>query len=145
VRPKQEEEVVDVEVIEDEDEIADVKEIDDEEDRPRRRRRPRMDNDEEDEEEDRPRRRRKRRRTGPYATCPNCGERGDAHRVSYTLWGGFVGPWLLTHVRCNNCGTAYNGKTGNYNTTGIVLWVVIPLAITIVAVVFGTLMRLLAK
>ena len=122
------EEIADVEVIEDDEEIADVEVIED------------------DVEEKRPRRRRRRRRrTGPYATCPECGERGDARRVSYTLWGGFVGPWLLTHVRCNNCGTAYNGKTGDYNTTAIVLWIVIPLAIGMVAGIVGVILEVLQK
>jgi hypothetical protein len=126
-RRDEDDEVVDVEVIEDDDEVVDVEVI------------------EEEEEEVRPRRRRKRSRTGPYATCPECGERGDARRVSYTLWGGFVGPWLLTHVRCNNCGAAYNGKTGNSNTTAIVLWVVIPLGIGIVGVVLGLIAEALYK
>jgi hypothetical protein len=127
-RREDDDEVTDVEVIEDEDEVVDVEVIEDDEEeaKPRRRRRRTA----EDDEEERPRRRRRRRgkgpRTGPYEPCPNCGEGGDAHRVNWTLWGGFVGPWVLCHVRCNTCDTTYNGRTGDYNTTGIVLWVVIP-------------------
>jgi hypothetical protein len=120
-RRNEDDEIEDVEVIEDEDDVVDVEVI-------------------EDEEEERPRRRRKRSRTGPYATCPDCGERGDASRISFTLWGGVLGPWLFTHVRCNNCGTAYNGKTGESNTTAIALYVVIGFAI---AAVFGFLAYLI--
>lgn len=135
----------DVEIVED-DEVVDVEVIEDDEDeRPRRKHREDVADEDRSEVEERPRRRRKRRRTGPYATCPHCGERGDAYRVGYTLWGGFIGPWLFTHVRCNSCGTAYNGKTGDYNTTAIVLWVVIPLAIGIVVGLVTLVVELTSK
>jgi hypothetical protein len=69
-----------------------------------------------------PRRRKRRRsRAGKWADCPECGARGDATRAVYTLWGGFVGPLLLSHVRCNRCGTGYNGKHGDYNTVRILI------------------------
>jgi hypothetical protein len=29
---------------------------------------------------------------------------------------------IFSHVRCNDCGTAYNGKTGDYNTTPIIIF-----------------------
>jgi hypothetical protein len=87
-----------------------------------------VDEEEDDEEEERPRRRRKggrrRRWHGEWADCPNCGAPGDATRLSYTLWGGFVGPLFICHVRCNQCGTTYNGKSGDYNTTRIIIWLV---------------------
>src|SRR5262249_26076006 len=67
----------------------------DDEDRPRRRRR----RDDDEDDEDRPRRRRRRR--GPYADCPKCGARGDASKVSFTWWGGLVGPAIISCVRCN--------------------------------------------
>jgi hypothetical protein len=35
-----------------------------------------------------------------------------------------LGPKLLSHVRCNHCRFAYNGKTGRDNTTGIILYTV---------------------
>lgn len=45
--------------------------------------------------------------------------------ISWTLWGGFIGPKMLTHVRCQQCGNKYNGKTGKSNMTAIVLYNVI--------------------
>ena len=127
-RRDEDDEVVDVEVVEDEDEVVEAEVI------------------EEEEPERKPRRRRRKRpRTGPYANCPNCGERGDAYRVSWTLWGGFVGPWVLTHVRCNSCDTTYNGKTGKDNTLGIVLWIVIPAAIGLMLGVLGFVFEVFGK
>lgn len=47
--------------------------------------------------------------------------------MSFTWWGGILGPKLLTHVKCPECGHKYNGKTGRDNTTGIVIYSVIVL------------------
>jgi hypothetical protein len=108
-------------------------EDDDEEPRARRKR----DRDEdEDEEDDRPRRKRKKRR-GQYANCPDCGARGDATAVGFTWWGGIIGPRLFSHVRCNRCGTCYNGKTGNYNTTAIAIYVAVGVIIGLGLAVLG--------
>jgi hypothetical protein len=112
-----------------------AREEDDEDDRPRKKRLARDEDDEDDEprsrrkrdrdeddEDYRPRKKRKKRR-GEYADCPNCGCRGDASMVGFTWWGGIIGPRLFSHVRCNRCGTCYNGKTGDYNTTKIAIYV----------------------
>lgn len=56
-----------------------------------------------------------------FAPCPKCRSAG-AERVKFTWWGGLLGPKILTHVKCLQCGFAYNGKTGRENTTGIVLY-----------------------
>src|SRR5438445_9083570 len=91
--------------------------------RPRRRRA--RDDDADDDDDFRPRRGGRGPRSrwrGQYATCPNCRAPGDATRLSYTLWGGFIGPMIINHVRCNQCGTAYNGNTGKYNTTNIAIF-----------------------
>lgn len=45
--------------------------------------------------------------------------------MSFTWWGGILGPKMLTHVRCPHCGHKYNGKTGRDNTTGIIIYSVI--------------------
>jgi len=55
--------------------------------------------------------------------CPRCGGAQFAP-VTYTWWGGFLGPKLLRHVKCANCGARFNGKTGKDNTTGIVIYCV---------------------
>lgn len=56
-----------------------------------------------------------------YAPCPKCSST-LAKEVGFTWWGGLLGPKLLTHVKCQHCGTAYNGKTGKSNTRGIVVY-----------------------
>jgi hypothetical protein len=50
-----------------------------------------------------------------------------AERVVFTFWGSFYGPALLCHVRCPDCHTAYNGRSGRSNLLGILLFVSIPL------------------
>jgi rubredoxin len=63
----------------------------------------------------------------PYATgirCPRCSH-GESKPVSFTWWGGLIGPKLFNHVKCTGCGYAYNGKTGRPNTTAIVLYTVV--------------------
>jgi hypothetical protein len=57
-----------------------------------------------------------------YAPCPQCQTAEAVQPVSFTWWGGVIGPKLLTHVKCQKCGTAYNGKTGQSNTTGILIY-----------------------
>lgn len=59
---------------------------------------------------------------GQYATCPYCGNPGHADRVSFTWWGGFLGPAILNHVQCRRCRQAYNGRSGQPNTTGIIIY-----------------------
>ena len=58
-----------------------------------------------------------------YAPCPNCGQ-SNAKKVGYTWWGGALGPGLMTHVKCQNCGTQYNGKTGQSNRNNIIIYFV---------------------
>ncbi len=59
-----------------------------------------------------------------FAVCPKCGKT-DAKKVSYTWWGGALGPRLFNHVKCNSCGTEYNGKTGKSNTMPIIIYTVV--------------------
>jgi len=58
-----------------------------------------------------------------FAPCPKCGQ-SNAKKVSFTFWGGALGPSLFTHVKCQNCGTEYNGKTGKSNQQNIVIYLV---------------------
>lgn len=75
-----------------------------------------------------------------YAPCPHCGAI-DAEKVSFTWWGGLLGPKLLNHVKCRSCTKGYNGKTGKDNTTGILIYslvvfgVVLAFAVIAIAVV----------
>jgi phage FluMu protein Com len=84
-----------------------------------------------EEEDEQPRKKSKkgkRGKKGEFADCPECGSSG-AKRVHYTWWGGVLGPRLLCHVKCRDCGTAYNGRTGNYNTVGIIIYSTVALSI----------------
>jgi predicted Zn finger-like uncharacterized protein len=72
---------------------------------------------------------------GKYIACPSCGGR-EAKRVKWTWWGSFYGPKLFTHVRCVDCGFAFNGKTGDSNIVPMVLFVVIPLVLLIIVLTF---------
>ncbi|MFM9903582.1 MAG: hypothetical protein ACKVQJ_03300 [Pyrinomonadaceae bacterium] len=58
-----------------------------------------------------------------YIDCPKCGA-ADPKMVNFTWWGGVLGPKLLTHVKCLNCGNKYNGKSGKDNTANIALYFV---------------------
>lgn len=59
-----------------------------------------------------------------YAPCPKC-RQSAAEKVSFTWWGGLIGPRILSHVKCRACGTGYNGKTGKDNTTGIIIYAIV--------------------
>src|SRR5262249_47783346 len=103
-----------------------TREARDDEDRARRPRRDegkepeddRSYDDRSDDEDDDDRPRRKRR--GSAVRCYNCGSR-RATRVRWTWWGGLVGPAMFNIVRCDRCGTSYNGKTGGDNTVAILI------------------------
>jgi hypothetical protein len=75
----------------------------------------------------------RRKKKPKYKACPQCGA-GDPKKVTMTWWGSVYGPLLFSHVRCRDCGYAYNGKTGRSNLVPIILFVTIP-AILIVALI----------
>jgi uncharacterized protein (DUF983 family) len=87
----------------------------------------RLADEDDDWDDDTPRRKRKgKKRTsiGLFEPCPNCGAE-DPKRVSFTWWGGALGPWMFTHVACQECGTTYNGKTGKSNNTAIAIYTIL--------------------
>jgi len=59
--------------------------------------------------------------TTTYAPCPQC-HGITANPVKFTWWGGLLGPKLLSHVKCAQCGNAYNGKSGKSNNTAIAIY-----------------------
>ena len=63
-----------------------------------------------------------------YVPCPNCGST-NATKVNFTWWGGALGPTMFTHVKCNNCNTQYNGKTGKSNQNNILIYFLITFVI----------------
>jgi predicted nucleic-acid-binding Zn-ribbon protein len=66
-----------------------------------------------------------------YAPCPKCGNT-EANKVSYTWWGGALGPAIFHHVKCTRCGATYNGKTGQSNMTAIIIYTVVILVVCFV-------------
>jgi len=74
-----------------------------------------------------------------HVPCPKC--RGHAEPVKFTWWGGVLGPKLLTHVKCQSCGHAYNGKSGKDNTAGIAIYfaVIAVLAFVVMFAIFFVL------
>lgn len=70
-----------------------------------------------------------------YAPCPKCCESG-AKPVTFTWWGGLLGPKLFNHVRCDYCNTTFNGKTGRLNTAAIATYLVVTTAIAIALVTY---------
>jgi hypothetical protein len=68
-----------------------------------------------------------------YVPCPRC-TRPSPEKVKFTWWGGLLGPSMLSHVKCNGCGLAYNGKSGQSNDTNIVIYIIVSSVI-----VFGIL------
>jgi len=71
-------------------------------------------------------------------TCPSCGQE-DYRKLSFTWWGGALGPRLFHHVKCNGCGATFNSATGASNTTAIVIYSVVVgvVAIAIFALLFN--------
>jgi ribosomal protein S27E len=102
------------------------------------------DDEDEEEEERKPRKRRKRKR-GDWADCPYCYAPGKAKRVSWTLWGGALGPWMFSHVRCRECGKCYNGKTGKSNDVAIAIYLGISVLLGLMLGLVGTLVVILRK
>lgn len=75
-----------------------------------------------------------------WKPCPKC-RLQHGERVSYTWWGGLLGPRLFSHVRCKNCKTEYNGKTGESNATAIALYVGVSVVIVGGLIVLGALAK----
>jgi transcription elongation factor Elf1 len=44
-------------------------------------------------------------------TCPQCGSGRNA-KISFTMWGGAVGPAVFGLVKCKECGQQYMRKSG---------------------------------
>jgi transposase-like protein len=69
-----------------------------------------------------------------YKPCPKCSS-SRVKKVGFTWWGGVLGPNLLTHVKCEDCGSAYNGKTGESNTGAIITYNIV-LGVIVLGAVF---------
>jgi transposase-like protein len=56
--------------------------------------------------------------------CPQCGS-VKTEKVAFSLWGGALGPRLLSHAKCLDCKATFNGKTGQSNNRAIALYMVV--------------------
>jgi len=65
-----------------------------------------------------------------WVPCPSCGGT-DITMPSFTWWGGAIGHRILSHVKCNGCGTTYNAKSGKSNTPAIIAYQVVVFAIAL--------------
>lgn len=80
----------------------------DDDEAPRRKSRDRRRRDDDDEDEN--------DYGGPLGepepeTCPNCGSR-RSKKISFTMWGGAVGPAIFGLVKCKECDQQYMKKSG---------------------------------
>lgn len=77
-----------------------------------------------------------------FAPCPACSSR-RVQKVTYTWWGGLLGPALFRHVKCLNCGATFNGVTGKSNAGPIAIYLTVGsvIAIGIVVAVLMFLIR----
>ncbi len=71
--------------------------------------------------------------SGP-GRCPACGQ-GEYRKLSFTWWGGALGPRLFKHVKCLGCGTTFNSETGQSNNRAIAIYAVV-VNLIVVALVF---------
>ena len=78
--------------------------------------------------------------TPGQGTCPKCGSTGHKP-VTFTWWGGLLGPKMLNHVKCLACGYCYNGKTGRSNDTAIAIYVAVAFVIAAAIGLFFFLMH----
>jgi hypothetical protein len=58
--------------------------------------------------------------------CPECNST-DLKKPRWTWWGGVIGPRLMNHTVCRNCGFGFNAKTRKSNKTTISLYIGISL------------------
>ncbi|MCP4441137.1 MAG: hypothetical protein GY810_19605 [Aureispira sp.] len=66
-----------------------------------------------------------------YQACYNCGQT-NYDKITFSFWGGMLGPKMFNHVKCNSCGSTYNGKTGQSNKQAITIYVAITLIVGLI-------------
>lgn len=66
--------------------------------------------------------------------CPKCGS-AKVSPVTYTWWGGIIGPRMMNHTKCESCNYRFNSKTRLSNTNNIIIYSVVVLVIAIGVVI----------
>ncbi len=56
--------------------------------------------------------------------CPSCGGR-DAEKVTFSWWGGLLGPRLIKQVRCKRCSNTFRGDSGKPCTGFVVGYLIV--------------------
>ena len=62
------------------------------------------------------------------APCPGCGAQ-DARAVSFTWWGGVLGPRMFHMVRCNACNRAFDSQSGGTLGRKILVYQVVSISV----------------
>jgi hypothetical protein len=75
-----------------------------------------------------------------HQPCPKCSSQ-KAEKVGFTWWGGVLGPKIFNHVKCTQCGTTFNSKTGKSNQQGIIIYTAVSLVIAAVLIAAYNLLR----
>lgn len=66
--------------------------------------------------------------------CPSC-QQTAGKPVSYTWWGGVIGPALFSLTKCQACGYQYNRKTGKPTRNAVITYNVVVGVITLLVVI----------
>jgi hypothetical protein len=66
--------------------------------------------------------------------CPYCRSTAPSRPAGFTWWGGLIGAKVLNHVYCTACGKGYNGRSGQPNTTGIIIYSVVVAGVALLLV-----------
>lgn len=64
--------------------------------------------------------------------CPKCGA-STAVKVNFSWWGGALAPRIFHMVKCTECKTQYNGRTGGRLTKTALLYQLVILALILAA------------
>src|SRR4029079_751933 len=62
-------------------------------------------------------------------SCPRC-RAATAELVTYTFWGGTLGPRILGLARCRTCSQTFRARSGRTATTGIAIYCIVTLLFT---------------
>lgn len=71
--------------------------------------------------------------------CPACNSE-NVKDISWTWWGGLIGPRILKHTKCADCKFTYNRNTKKSNNTPIAIY----LAVTTI-IAFGIVYFVVAR